>query len=135
MSILSRNALKSEFISGTAATESKFNDLFDSSFNRNDDSLLLGPTGITGAYGLLGPTGGTFNGLLGPIGATFYEGLKGPQTGTFPFGLWVSTASIPGTTSSAGVTGQTIFQIVGVTANMYVHTGSQWIKFSGNSSF
>jgi hypothetical protein len=52
MSILSRNALKAEFISGTAATESKFGDLFDSSYNLNDDSVVLGPTGITGTYGL-----------------------------------------------------------------------------------
>jgi hypothetical protein len=135
MSIISRNSLKSKFVSGTAATQSKFDDLFDSSYNKTDDSILLGPVGITGLYGALGPTGGTFNSMIGPSGATFYEGLKGPQTGTFPFGLWVSTASVPGATSSAGVTGQTIFQISGATANMYVHTGSQWIKFSGDSSF
>lgn len=52
MSILSRNALKAEFISGTAATSDKFANVFDSTFNLNDDSLLIGPTGITGSYGL-----------------------------------------------------------------------------------
>jgi len=123
MSIISRNALKAEFISGTAATADKFADVFDSHYNRNDDSILAGPSGITGTWGMQGPTGGTGQGLLGPTGATFYQGL------------WVSTGSTPGSTSSAGTTGQTIFEISGASANMYVHTGSQWIKFIGTSSF
>ena len=52
MSILSRNALKAEFVSGTAATQQKFEDLFDSSYNMNDDSVLMGPVGMTGSLGL-----------------------------------------------------------------------------------
>ena len=51
MSIASRNTLKTGFVAGTAATATKFADLIDSAFNRNDDSLELGPTGMTGATG------------------------------------------------------------------------------------
>jgi hypothetical protein len=60
MSIESRNTLKTGFVAGTAATQSKFADFIDSAYNRSDDSLVLGPTGINGTYGLLGPTGGTY---------------------------------------------------------------------------
>ena len=123
MSIISRNALIAEFIAGTAATAQKFQDLIQSTFNVNDDSILAGPSGTTGTWGMQGPIGGTGQGLLGPTGATFYQGL------------WVSSGSTPGSTNSAGITGQTIFEISGASANMYVHTGSQWIKFAGTSSF
>jgi hypothetical protein len=105
MSILSRNSLKAEFISGTAATSSKFGDIIDSSYNKNDDSLVLGPTGMTGVYGLLGPTGGTY---MGMYVSPYYAGFTG----------------------SSGQTGQTIF----ISADMYVFSGVNWIKFGGTSA-
>jgi hypothetical protein len=123
MSILSRNALKSEFTSGTAATSSKFEDVFDSTYNLKDDSVLLGPVGITGSYGILGPDGGTYNGLIGPTGSTFFNGL------------WMSSGSTPGSSASAGKTGETIIKIIGPSANVYIHNGTQWIKIEGISSF
>ena len=105
MSILSRNTLKTEFVAGTAATSAKFTDLIDSAFNRNDDSLVLGPTGMTGTYGLLGPTGGTY------------------------MGMFISP-SYAGFTGASGMTGQTIFD--GYT--MYVYSGVNWVKFGGTSA-
>ena len=100
MSIISRNALKAEFISGTAATQQKFEDVFDSSYNKNDDSVLIGPVGMTGTLG-----------------------------------LWFSSATAPGSSSSSGLTGQTILGSSGPTAYMYVHNGTQWFKFEGSASF
>jgi hypothetical protein len=85
MSILSRNALKAEFISGTAATESKFGDLFDSSYNKNDDSVILGPTGITGSYGLWFNTIGATPVSLSATGAT-------GQIAASSEGFWVCVA-------------------------------------------
>jgi hypothetical protein len=85
MSILSRNALKAEFISGTAATESKFGDLFDSSYNLNDDSVILGPTGITGSYGLWFNTIGATPVSLSATGAT-------GQIAASSEGFWVCIA-------------------------------------------
>ena len=52
MSSLNRNSLKAEFVAGTAATAAKFEDLIDSSYNTAEDSLLLGPLGSTGTYGI-----------------------------------------------------------------------------------
>ena len=104
MSIASRNTLKTGFVAGTAATSSKFNDLIDSSFNRNDDSLVLVPTGMTGVYGLLGPTGGTY------------------------MGMFVSPA-YAGFTGASGMTGQTVFQGY----DMFVFSGVNWVKFGGTS--
>lgn len=104
MSITSRNTLKTGFASGTAATSSKFGDLIDSAFNRNDDSLVLGPTGMTGVYGLLGPTGGTY---MGMYVCPFYAGFTG----------------------ASGITGQTVFEGY----NMYVFSGTNWVKFGGTS--
>jgi len=104
MSIESRNTLKTGFVAGTAATQSKFADFIDSAYNRSDDSLVLGPTGINGTYGLLGPTGGTY---MGMYICPFYAGFTG----------------------ASGRTGQTIFD--GYT--MYVFSGSNWVKFGGTS--
>jgi hypothetical protein len=135
MSIISRNALKAEFISGTAATELKFGDLFDSNYNRNDDSIMQGPSGLTGTWGMQGPTGGTGQGLLGPTGATYYQGLKGPQDGTYPTGLWLGAGSTPGSSGASGNSGQVLFDSIGGTAYMYVHNGTQWLLFTGSSNF
>jgi hypothetical protein len=104
MSIASRNTLKSAFVPGTAANSAKFGDLIDSAFNRNDDSLVLGPTGMTGTYGLMGPTGGTY---MGMYVCPFYAGFTG----------------------ASGSTGQTIF----IGFDMYVFSGINWIKFGGTS--
>jgi hypothetical protein len=104
MSIQSRNTLKTGFVAGTAATQSKFADIIDSAFNRNDDSLVLGPTGITGTYGLLGPTGGTY------------------------MGMYVCPA-YAGFTGASGITGQTVFQGY----DMFVFSGVNWVKFGGTS--
>ncbi len=114
MSIVNKTALKAEFSTGNRATAEYFADLIDSSYNKADDSVLLGPIGSTGKYGLLGPTGGTHIGLH-----------------------MVST--IPGATNSTGSTGQIAIEngvgpgSTGV--NLYIHNGSQWLKFSGTNSF
>jgi len=111
MSILNRTTLKSLFVSGTAANQSKFEDVFDSHYNINEDSLLQGPLGLTGSYGVLGPAGGTHH------------------------GLWISTGAAPGSSAAAGSTGQVVVAITGSTGAMYIHNGSQWFKFSGLSDF
>lgn len=133
MSIISRNSLKAEFVSGTAATQSKFEDVFDSHYNRYEDSVLLGPVGVTGQYGLLGPTGPTtFNGLLGPEGATFYNGLLGPAGSTSYTGLWISTGATPSGPTASGSTGNVIFD------NQYMYICTQtntWLRITGATSF
>ena len=86
MSVKSRNSLKAEFVAGTAANSDKFNDIMDSHYNVYEDSVLLGPSGMTGQYG-----------ILGPEGPTVYLGLWLDQTGATPSG---STAT--------GATGQVI---------------------------
>lgn len=79
MSIISRNSLKASFVSGTAATQTKFDDLFDSMFNKNDDSLLEGPVGMTGIKGLwLDETSGAPTGATS-IGSTGQVVLDGPD--------------------------------------------------------
>jgi hypothetical protein len=115
MSIYNRNALKAEFQTGNQATQASFADMIDSAYNKYEDSVLLGPIGVTGSYGLLGPTGGTF-------------------IGTYII------STVPGSTNSPGATGQIAFQNnVGGTGstgvNMYIHNGSQWFKFSGTNTF
>jgi len=73
MSIKSRNDLKLEFVSGTAATQDKFADVFDSHFNKESDSVLEGPLGMTGTKGLwldstsAAPSGPSANGEQGQI--------------------------------------------------------------------
>ena len=105
MSIESRNTLKTGFVAGTAATQSKFADFIDSAYNRSDDSLVLGPTGMTGVYGLLGPTGGTY------------------------MGMYVCPA-YAGFTGASGRTGQTVFQGY----DMFVYSGANWVKFVGTTA-
>ena len=121
MSIKTRNTLKSEFVSGTAATQSKFEDIFDSQYNKAEDSVLIGPVGLTGTNGLVGPDGATHyngligpsdshhNGLVGPTGDLHYNGLIGPPGATHHFGLWYDNSGyVPGGANSLGTTGQTI---------------------------
>lgn len=109
MPIKTRNTLKGLFAAGTAATQSKFDDLFDSHLNKADDSVLMGPVGVTGTKG-----------LIGPEGSTSY------------MGLWLdSTSSAPGSSAASGVTGQTIVDLPYV----YIHTGENWIRIGATSSF
>jgi len=135
MSQKSKLSLKSEFVSGTAATSAKFEDLIDSAYNKVDDSILYGPLGVTGKYGLLGPTGGTYNGLLGPSGGTvFYNGLLGPNGSDFYTGLFLGNSTPTGPTSS-GATGQ-IAVTIGTTASfLYVHNGTAWTRFVGATAW
>lgn len=108
MAIISRNALKTEFQNGNQATEAYFEDLIDSSYNRNEDSLLLGPLGLTGKYGLLGPTGGT------------------------TIGMYISNGSVPTGPTSSGSTGQVVLGSTGTSgAYIYIHNGTQWFRFEG----
>lgn len=72
MSINTRESLKSNFEKGKRATQEKFEDLIDSSFNKIEDSLLLGPAGATGKIGLWlsdsdAPIGPTANGEKGEV--------------------------------------------------------------------
>ncbi len=122
MSIKGRTDLKSEFENGKRATAEKFEDLIDSSFNQYEDSLLLGPIGITGKRGLLGPDGLTsFNGLIGPVGATHY------------IGLWLDSGAttVNGPTSS-GTSGQVV---IGSTSVYICYSNNNWIKIQGETSF
>ena len=100
MSQKSRINLKTEFVAGTAATAQKFEDLIDSSYNTNDDSVLMGPIGLTGTNGLVGPSGAThYNGLIGPDGATHY------------IGFWMDyESSVPSGPSASGEPGQVIYE-------------------------
>ena len=124
MSVINRTSLKAEFATGNRATSSYFEDLIDSAFNKAEDSVILGPVGITGKSGLIGPTGSTHNGLIGPSGATFY-------TGFYLIG------TTPGATNSPGSIGQVAFNnnVGSTSVDMYIHNGSQWFKFSGTNTF
>lgn len=125
MSITSRNNLKTEFISGTAATQAKFNDLIDSSYNTSDDSILIGPLGMTGSNGLVGPSGATsYNGLIGP-------GIPGNQV--YP-GLWISPGPTPALPSSVGSTGQVVFDTANAAFYICLSTNN-WIQVKGSTSF
>jgi hypothetical protein len=110
MSIINRNSLKGEFQTGNSVTEEKFANLIDSAYNRAEDSLLLGPLGVTGKWGLLGPTGGTTIGMY-----LINSGPTGP--------------------TSIGSTGQVFVGASGSDANLFIHNGSQWFKFTGLSDF
>ena len=131
MAIKNRTQLKGQFVAGTAATASKFDDLFDSHFNKFEDSVLAGPEGLTGTNGLVGPSGSTFyNGLIGPNGDTFYNGLKGPIGSTHYTGLWLSDAAVPEGSTASGATGEVV---IGGTA-VYICTSlDSWIKLSGET--
>ena len=134
MAIQNRTQLKSNFISGTAATASKFDDIFDSHFNKYDDSVLAGPVGQTGTNGLVGPSGSTFyNGLVGPSGSTFYNGLKGPAGATHFLGLWLdSVSAAPVGPTATGSTGQIV---VSGTSVYICYSTNTWIKLSGLTTF
>ena len=132
MAIKNRTQLKSNFVSGTAATASKFDDIFDSHFNKYDDSVLAGPVGLTGTNGLVGPSGAAcYNGLIGPSGDTHYNGLIGPSGDTYFEGLWLDfDSAIPLGTTAAGSTGQVI---VGGTS-IYICTSiNNWLKVTGET--
>ena len=122
MAIKNRTQLKAEFVSGTAATAAKFEDIFDSHFNKYEDSVLAGPVGETGT-----------NGLVGPSGSTFYNGLLGPEGATYFIGLWLDTVSSgPSGSTSSGSTGQVII------ADEFVYicrSENNWIRITGSTSF
>lgn len=134
MAIKNRTQLKSEFVSGTAATASKFEDLFDSHFNKYEDSVLNGPVGMTGTNGLIGPEGSTFfNGLIGPDGDTFYNGLIGPEGSEFYTGLWIDgMASVPEGHTANGVFGQVV---VSGTSIYICYSTNTWMKLQGSTAF
>jgi hypothetical protein len=75
MSQLNRDSLKSGFTAGSQATASKFGDLFDSTYIKLNDPVLLGPSGQTGNNGLwfnvIGstPNGYSASGITGQIAA------------------------------------------------------------------
>lgn len=69
MSAINRTALKAEFQTGNQATAAYFTDLIDSSFNKVDDNLLLGPVGLSDNWGVfISSTGPTFNNSVGQTG-------------------------------------------------------------------
>ena len=112
MSVINRNNLKAEFQEGNMATQEYFQDLIDSSYNRAEDSLLMGPLGMTGKYGLIGPTGGT------------------------ALGLYIINMATPVAPTASGSTGMVVIKNHGSTgAYMYVHNGTQWYRFEGLSTF
>ena len=114
--------LKTAFESGTAATQSKFEDLIDSSYNTTNDSVLMGPIGLTGTRGLVGPTG-----------VTSYNGVKGPDGATHYLGLWLDqSGSTPGSSASTGSTGQVVISGTAV----YVCGGlNSWILIGATTTF
>jgi hypothetical protein len=111
MSVINRNNLKAEFQDGNMATEGYFADLIDSSYNRAEDSILMGPLGLTGKFGLLGPTGGT------------------------TYGMHIISGPIPLSPTAAGSTAQVVLKSVGASgAEMYIHNGNQWFYISSSGS-
>ena len=122
MSSKSRINLKTEFVSGTAATQSKFEDLIDSAINLYEDSVLLGPIGSTGTRG-----------LVGPAGVTSYNGVKGPDGATHYLGLWLDlNGATPGSSAATGSTGQIVISGTSV----YVCKGlNSWILIGATSTF
>jgi len=122
MSSKSRINLKTEFVSGTAATQTKFENLIDSAYNTNEDSVLIGPVGLTGTKG-----------LVGPAGTTSYNGVKGPAGSTHYLGLWLDqSGATPGSSAATGATGQVVISGTSV----YVCGGlNSWIKIGATSTF
>ena len=117
MSAKGRDAIKADFVSGTAATEDKFVDLVDSARNMVDDYLMLAASGHTGTYGMVGPTGGTANGLVGPTGATFYTGMY--------------LVAPPAGPTSAG----NAYQVAAAGGTFYFHDGDYWNAVAGTTAF
>ena len=109
--IITSNELKAEFSNGNQATEESFGNLIDSMYIKSEDSLLLGPLGLTGNYGLLGPSGGTH------------------------IGLYLSGSTAPTGYTASGSTGQVIISITGGTGYVYLHNGNQWLKIEASASF
>ena len=134
MSSKSRINLKTEFVSGTAATQTKFEDLIDSSFNTYEDSVLLGPTGQTGTNGLVGPSGVTsYNGLIGPSGPGFDNGLLGPTGSVHYLGLWLDLSGpIPATSGATGSTGQVV---ISGTSVYVCNSINSWILIGATATF
>jgi hypothetical protein len=134
MSSTTRINLKTQFASGTAATATKFENLIDSAYNTNEDSVLIGPIGQTGTNGLVGPSGAThYNGLIGPSGSAYYNGLLGPTGSTHYIGLWL----LPGSSAPTGPTasGSTGSVIISGTS-VYVCTSlDNWVVLTGSTSF
>lgn len=67
-----RQNLKELFSNGTRATQEKFESFIDSTFNKEDDSILEGPMGMTGQIGLwisneAVPFGPTSEGIKGQV--------------------------------------------------------------------
>lgn len=126
MSIKSRINLKNEFVSGTAATQTKFEDLIESTYNTNDDSVLIGPMGLTGTNGLVGPAGSThYNGLIGPDGATHYIGLWMDFGGSAPTGP-----------TAAGSPGQVIYEDGPSGPYLYICVAEDlWIRVNAEDTF
>ena len=124
MSVKNRNTLKAQFSNGLMATEDNFADMIDSPYSRAEDSVLMGPAGITGTFGLIGPTGGTYNGLRGPAGSTHYVGLFLSTSATAPTG--------PGST---GTSGEIYFQSTGATPYAYIHNGVSWFRVIGATTW
>jgi hypothetical protein len=126
MSQKSRLNLKNEFVSGTAATQEKFEDLIDSSFNRYEDSVLMGPIGLTGT-----------NGLVGPAGATHYNGLIGPDGATHYIGLWMDyTSAAPTGPSAIGEPGQVIYEDGPSGPYLYICVSENfWIRVNAEDTF
>ena len=71
MSIKTRTQLVAQTATGQQASASKFEDMIDSAYNRAEDSILVGPLGMTGTIGLwisaTAPTGRTSSGSTGQI--------------------------------------------------------------------
>lgn len=134
MSIKGRTDLKEDFEIGKRATQEKFEDLIESTFNQIEDSLLQGPIGITGKRGLLGPDGLTsFNGLIGPDGVNFNNGLLGPTGSSHYMGLWLDVdGTIPLSPTAIGSTGQVI---ISPTAVYICNNTDSWILIGATSIF
>jgi hypothetical protein len=108
----SRSDLKNSFSTGNQATPAIFANLIDSTYNTTEDSLLLGPVGYTGSYGLIGPIGGTY------------------------VGLFISSKTENPTPSSPGILGETFFSVNGPTAYGYFCIGTDtWIRLPGSTAF
>lgn len=120
-----RQDLKLGFTGGTSASSTKFGNLIDSFYNVDEDSVLVGPSGQTGANGLwfynIGATPGglTAPGVLGQFaidpegawvcignGAWIQIAAQGGATGPTGAGIQGPTGN-PGPTGSQGPTGAT----------------------------
>lgn len=151
MSIISRNALKAEFISGTAATADKFADVFDSHYNRNDDSILAGPIGLTGTKGLWYGTIGATPTTLSATGSTGQFATDGNfayfcyaqnqwialPTTNYPQGGTVSSSFIPDTDIAydLGATGHRFRDIYISGTTIYMGNSTMSTDNQGNFLF